>query len=82
MSPLYPDLAAVVGKPLEEVFACLSDFTTTTEWDPGTEATVHQHGDGGVSTTYLNTSVFLGRKTRLTYTVHEFIPDKRGRVNG
>ena len=72
----------VVGKPLEEVFAYLSDFTTTTEWDPGTETTVRQHGDGGVGTTYLNTSVFLCRKTQLTYTVHEFIPDKRIQLRG
>ena len=37
----------VVGKPLDEVFAYLSDFTPTTEWDPGTETTVRQGGDGG-----------------------------------
>ena len=72
----------VVGKPLEEVFAYLSDFTTTTEWDPGTETTVLQRGDGGVGTTYLNTSVFLGRKTKLTYTVRELIPGKRIQLRG
>ncbi len=72
----------VVGKPLNEVFAYLSDFTTTTEWDPGTETTVLQHGDGGVGTTYLNTSVFLGRKTYLRYTVRELIPDKRIQLRG
>ena len=26
----------VVGKPLDAVFSYLSDFTTTTDWDPGT----------------------------------------------
>jgi hypothetical protein len=30
----------VVDKPLEAVFGYLSDFTTTTEWDPGTVVTV------------------------------------------
>jgi Polyketide cyclase / dehydrase and lipid transport len=40
----------VVAKPLDEVFAYLTDFTTTTEWDPGTVVTVLQHGDGGVGT--------------------------------
>ena len=59
----------VVEKPLDAVFGYLSDFTTTTEWDPGTVTTVTQHGDGGVGTTYLNTSTFLGRTTQLTYVV-------------
>ena len=71
-----------VDKPLDAVFDYLSDFTTTTEWDPGTVATVHQHGDGGVGTAYLNTSTFLGRKTQLTYIVREFIPGKRIRLRG
>ena len=56
----------VINKPRDAVFDYLSDFTTTTEWDPGTVVTVNHHGDGGVGTTYLNTSTFLGRKTQLT----------------
>jgi carbon monoxide dehydrogenase subunit G len=72
----------VVGKPLDEVFAYLSDFTTTTEWDPGTVTTVLDRGDGGVGTTYLNTSVFLGRKTQLTYVVRELVPGERIRLQG
>jgi carbon monoxide dehydrogenase subunit G len=55
----------------EKVFAYLSDFTTTTEWDPGTVRTERVSGDGGVGTTYRNTSRFLGRETELTYTVEE-----------
>jgi hypothetical protein len=61
----------VVEKPLGPVFDYLSDFTTTTQWDPGTLTTVRQHGNRGIGTTYLNTSTFLGRKTRLTYVVDE-----------
>jgi carbon monoxide dehydrogenase subunit G len=72
----------IVDKPLDAVFGYLSDFTTTTEWDPGTVLTVNHGGDGGVGTTYLNTSTFLGRKTQLTYTVSEFIPGKRIRLRG
>ena len=34
------------------VFAYLSDFTNTNEWDPGTVKTVKVSGDGGVGTTY------------------------------
>ena len=55
----------------ERVFAYLSDFTTTTEWDPGTVATTLISGDGGVGTTYRNVSRFLGRESTLTYTVTE-----------
>jgi hypothetical protein len=72
----------VVEKPLDVVFGYLSDFTTTTDWDPGTVTTVRRHGDGGVGTTYLNTSTFLGRATQLTYIVREFIPGKRIRLRG
>ena len=72
----------VVDKPLDEVFAYLSDFTTTTEWDPGTVTTVLDRGDGGIGTTYLNTSAFLGRKTQLTYVVRELVPGERIRLQG
>ena len=72
----------VIDKPRDAVFDYLSDFTTTTEWDPGTVVTVNHHGDGGAGTTYLNTSTFLGRKTQLTYVVREFIPGERIRLRG
>jgi len=72
----------VVGKPLDAVFRYLSDFTTTTDWDPGTVTTVRRHGNGGVGTTYLNTSTFLGRTTQLTYIVRELIPGKHIRLRG
>ena len=66
-----------VDKPVATVFAYLSDFTTTTEWDPGTVRTVRQGGDGGVGTTYHNTSTFAGRETELVYVVEELVPDRR-----
>jgi hypothetical protein len=72
----------VTGKPLGKVFDYLSDFTTTTEWDPGTVATVRLGGDGGVGTTYLNTSEFLGRKTDLHYVVQDYVPGERIRLLG
>ena len=55
--------------PVETVFAYLSDFTTTTDWDPGTVRTERVSGAGDVGTTYRNTSRFAGRETELTYTV-------------
>jgi carbon monoxide dehydrogenase subunit G len=68
--------------PPATVFAYLSDFTTTTEWDPGTVRTERTSGDGGVGTTYHNTSKFMGRETELTYEVVEHQPDSRFAVRG
>ena len=65
-----------VNRPLEDVFAYLSDFTTTNEWDPGTVETVRVSGDGGVGTTYRNVSKFAGRKTELEYVVQEVVPQQ------
>ena len=72
----------IVDKPLDAVFGYLSDFTTTTEWDPGTVVTVNHHGDGGVGTTYLNTSTFLGRTTQLTYVVDELVDQQLIQLRG
>lgn len=70
----------VVDKPLNTVFDYLADFTTTTEWDPGTVVTERLHGDGGVGTTYRNVSTFLGRRTHLQYVVQELLPRERVRL--
>jgi hypothetical protein len=71
-----------VATPLDAVFAYLSDFTTTNEWDPGTVRTVRTSGDGGVGTEYLNTSRFLGRNTQLTYVVDDLVPCYRISLRG
>jgi uncharacterized protein YndB with AHSA1/START domain len=71
-----------VEKPLEKVFAYLSDFSTTTEWDPGTVKTVRTSGDGGFGTEYLNTSTFAGRETRLTYVVEDLVPNRHIALRG
>ena len=64
------------------VFAYLSDFTTTNEWDPGTVRTERASGDGGVGTTYHNTSSFMGRETELTYEVVQHQPDSLFALRG
>lgn len=71
-----------VEKPIEAVFAYLSDFTTTTLWDPGTVHTIRVKGDGLIGTEYLNTSIFAGRKTQLTYVVEEFTRNQNIRLRG
>jgi hypothetical protein len=71
-----------VARPAEIVFDYVSDFTTTTEWDPGTVNTVRLNGNGGVGTTYRNTSRFLGRTTDLAYVVIERSPHRRIQLRG
>lgn len=56
-----------VPRPVEEVFDYLGDFTHTEQWDPGTVTTTRTGGDGGLGTTYANTSEFMGRRTSLAY---------------
>ncbi|GAA1921206.1 SRPBCC family protein [Nocardioides marmoribigeumensis] len=68
--------------PVDRVFAYLSDFTTTEEWDPGTVETSRRSGDGGVGTVYDNTSSFMGSTTELEYTVTELVPGERFQLRG
>ncbi len=72
----------VTDRPVGRVFDYLSDFTTTVDWDPGTVTTVRRSGDGGIGTSYLNTSKFLGRTTELSYVVQELVPGERIRLRG
>jgi uncharacterized protein YndB with AHSA1/START domain len=63
--------------PVDKVYAYLSDFTTTNEWDPGTVETKRISGSGGVGTEYHNVSKFMGRKTELVYTTKQLDPSAR-----
>lgn len=63
-------------------FDYLSDFETTTEWEPGTVRTVRESGDGGVGTRYRNTSRFLGRTVEVIYTVVDLDPAGRIELRG
>lgn len=69
--------SVTVATPVSRAFAYLADFTTTTEWDPGTVSTTRTSGDGGVGTTYHNVSRFLGRETELDYEVVERVEGER-----
>ena len=64
---MHVERTLTVPRPIEAVFDYLADFTHTNDWDPGTVETRRTSGDGGVGTTYANTSEFMGRKTELTY---------------
>jgi carbon monoxide dehydrogenase subunit G len=66
----------------DEVWAFLSDFTTTEQWDPPTVSTVRVAGDGGVGTRYQNTSRVLGHDTDIVYTVIEHEAPRLLRLRG
>lgn len=69
-------------QPIEKVWAYLSDFTTTEQWDPPTVTTTRTAGDGGVGTTYTNVSKFLGSESEVHYVVTEHVPLERLQLKG
>ena len=71
-----------VHQPAATVWDYLSDFRSTNDWDPGTVKTERTSGDGGLGTTYLNTSKFLGNTTEIVYTVTELEPGRRITLRG
>jgi carbon monoxide dehydrogenase subunit G len=64
---MHVERSFTVPRPVEAVFDYLGDFTHTNEWDPGTVETRRTAGDGGLGTTYANTSEFMSRTTELVY---------------
>jgi carbon monoxide dehydrogenase subunit G len=59
----------------DDVFAYISDFSTTQEWDPGVvEAERLNDTTVGEGTEFRLLSEFLGRKTALTYRIVEYDP--------
>ena len=71
-----------VRVPLERVWAFLTDFTTTEQWDPPTVSTTLVKGHGGVGSVYKNVSRILGLETEIEYTVVEIEPMNVFRLEG
>lgn len=65
-----------------ELFHYFADFTSTNEWDPNTVKTTLLTGDGGLGSTYSNTSKFNGKESSLVYEVIEYKPDQLIRLRG
>lgn len=64
-------------RPLDEVFAYLSDFSNTLEWDPGVvEATRLDDEPPAAGSEFHIVSEFLGRRTSLLYRIVEFDPPR------
>jgi carbon monoxide dehydrogenase subunit G len=63
------------ARPLDDVFAFLSDFSTTAQWDPGV-VTAERLGDQpiGEGSEFRLLARFLGRETPLTYRIIEYDP--------
>lgn len=68
----------VVNRPVEEVFAFLSDFKNNLKWR-ASQVEVEKTSDGpiGVGTTYRLVNNLLGRRVELGARVVEFEPNRR-----
>jgi uncharacterized membrane protein len=68
----------VVNRPVEDVFAFLSDFENNLKWR-ASQVEVEKTSDGpiGVGTTYRLVNNLLGRRVELAATVVEFEPNRR-----
>lgn len=71
---MHVERTFTVDRPVDQVFAYLGDFTHTEAWDPGTVSTTRTSGDGGLGTTYANTSQFMGRTVDLVYETITYQP--------
>lgn len=79
---MHVERTFTVRRPVEEVFDYLGDFTRTEQWDPGTVTTTRTSGDGGLGTTYANTSEFMGRTVDLVYETITFQRPTRVQFRG
>lgn len=65
------------SRPAEEVFAYMSDFSTTGEWDPGVaEAQRLDQKAIGVGSEFRVVAAFLGREIPLVYRITEYDPPR------
>lgn len=71
---MHVERTFTVSRSVDDVFAFLSDFENTEQWDPGTVETTRTSGDGGIGTTYRNRSRFMGREVELEYETIGFDP--------
>ncbi len=79
---MHVERTFTVPRPVDEVFDYLGDFTHTEAWDHGTVSTTRTSGDGGLGTTYANTSEFMGRTVDLTYETITFQPPAKVQFRG
>jgi uncharacterized protein YndB with AHSA1/START domain len=72
------EVSTTIKRPVEEVFAALSDATKNQEWlSAVSETTKTSDGPIGVGTTYHSVGKFLGRRMESDVTYTEFEPNRR-----
>jgi uncharacterized protein YndB with AHSA1/START domain len=72
------ETSVVINRPIEEVFAFVSDVENTPSWaGPVIEAQQTSAGPIGVGTTSTRVIQFLGRRMESTYEVTEYEPQAR-----
>ena len=69
-------------KSAADLFQYFADFTTTNEWDPNTVKTTLLTGNGGLGSTYSNTSKFNGKESSLVYEVIDYRLNELIRLRG
>lgn len=70
-------------RPLEEVFAYLSDFSTTAHWDPGVvDAERVDGGPLGEGSQFRLRAAFFGREVPLTYRIVGYDPPRSVTLRG
>ena len=66
-----------IQQPREDVFAYLSDFSTTEQWDPGVVEAKRVNGAAvGLGSEFRLVAEFLGRENELTYRIVEYDPPR------
>jgi uncharacterized protein YndB with AHSA1/START domain len=72
------EVSTTVKRPIEEVFAAISDASKNAQWLSATiETTKTSDGPVGVGTTYHGVGKFLGRRMESDLTYTEFEPNRR-----
>jgi uncharacterized membrane protein len=67
----------VIGRPADEVFEFLTDFSNVPSWQSGSIDVREPDGPLGVGTTYVQVLRFLGKRIETTLEVTEFEPGRR-----
>ena len=70
--------SVVIKRPIEEVFAFVTDFDNLPQWDPAVlEAKITSEGPVGVGTTLREVFLLLGRKVELPGEITEYEPNRK-----
>jgi dehydrogenase/reductase SDR family member 12 len=68
----------IVARPITDVFALVSDFTTTAQWDPGVRSAVQTtRGRPAAGTCYEVVAVFLGAAVPMRYRIESMVVNER-----